>query len=230
MSQSSDANPQYWNQYSPRQYIKHQIVRHYLNGWFPKLGLWAGRILYVDTHAGRGRHRSGQFGSPIVALRTFLEHTSRDKILGKSKVEFKFLERDRNNCEFLGQEISNLGPIPTGIECTVIHANSFDYLLDLCKGLIDAGKNMPPSFLFIDPYSYKVPCEVLRQLKTFRRCELFVNVMWRYLNMVIGNSAKSSSSTNTLNEIFGCSDWRSLLLIDDYEKRAEYAVQILKLS
>ena len=53
MPKRSDPNPSYWEQYGPFQHVKHELIRCYLNGWFPKLGTWARRVLYVDTHAGR---------------------------------------------------------------------------------------------------------------------------------------------------------------------------------
>ena len=37
----SDPNPAYWEQYGPFQHVKHELIRCYLNGWFPKLGTWA---------------------------------------------------------------------------------------------------------------------------------------------------------------------------------------------
>ena len=59
MTRRSDPNPTYWEQYGPFQHVKHELIRCYLNGWYPKLGTWARRVLYVDTHAGRGRYESG---------------------------------------------------------------------------------------------------------------------------------------------------------------------------
>jgi hypothetical protein len=58
MTRRSDPNPAYWEQYGPFQRVKHELIRCYLNGWYPKLGTWARRVLYVDTHAGRGRYES----------------------------------------------------------------------------------------------------------------------------------------------------------------------------
>src|SRR6185503_1803135 len=72
MTRRSDPNPTYWEQYGPFQHVKHELIRCYLNGWYPKLGTWARRVLYVDTHAGRGRYESGDPGSPVLALQTLL--------------------------------------------------------------------------------------------------------------------------------------------------------------
>src|SRR5882762_10333540 len=38
MTRRSDPNPAYWEQYGPCQYVKHELIRCYLNGWYPKLG------------------------------------------------------------------------------------------------------------------------------------------------------------------------------------------------
>jgi len=83
MTRRSDPNPAYWEQYGPFQHVKHELIRCYLNGWYPKLGTWAGRVLYVDTHAGRGRYESGDPGSPVLALQTLLRHSYREKLLKK---------------------------------------------------------------------------------------------------------------------------------------------------
>jgi len=55
----------------------------------------------VDTHAGRGKHVSGEEGSPLVAMRTFLEHSWRDKILARCEVRFMFIELDNTNVAHL---------------------------------------------------------------------------------------------------------------------------------
>ena len=57
-------------------------------GWFPILGSWSGRVLYIDCHAGRGRHDAGQEGSPILALRVLLEHSHLNRILNDTEVNF----------------------------------------------------------------------------------------------------------------------------------------------
>ena len=64
-----DESPEYWAGYSNLQHVKHELIRRYLGGWFPMLGTWAGRVLYLDTHAGRGTYLTGQ---SVVANRRML--------------------------------------------------------------------------------------------------------------------------------------------------------------
>jgi three-Cys-motif partner protein len=113
---AQDSNPSYWAEYTNLQHLKHALIREYLNGWFPKLGFWSGRIVYLDTHAGRGRHAAGQTGSPVMAIETLLSHTYRDRILQKSEVMFFLIEHDPQNVELLRAEVAALGNIPKRIQ------------------------------------------------------------------------------------------------------------------
>ena len=97
----ADPNPTYWESYSNLQHVKHELIRRYLGGWFPKLGSWARRVIYVDTHAGRGRHARGELGSPLVALKTLLSHSHLDRLLRSSEFVFYFIERDERNLDSL---------------------------------------------------------------------------------------------------------------------------------
>ena len=116
MTQESfvDTNPKYWDEYTNLQRVKHELIREYLNGWLPKLGYSAGRIVYIDTHAGRGTHLQGELGSPLVALKTFLEHNHRDRILERSQVVFWFIERDEENLILIPNLNVTYNPIESG--------------------------------------------------------------------------------------------------------------------
>ena len=82
-----DSSPTHWLDHSNLQRVKHELIRKYLAGWFPKLalGLFGGRVLYIDTHASRGTHLNGELGSPLVALRALLDHDARERLLARSK-------------------------------------------------------------------------------------------------------------------------------------------------
>jgi len=38
MVKRADPNPEYWDEYTPFQQVKHDLIHNYLNGWYPKLG------------------------------------------------------------------------------------------------------------------------------------------------------------------------------------------------
>ena len=93
-----DTNEDYWSDYTGLQHAKHQLLSKYLGGWFPILARFHGRVIYIDCHAGRGRHDTGQEGSPIIALERLLTHQLRPKILDSTEIHFVFFE---NNPESL---------------------------------------------------------------------------------------------------------------------------------
>src|SRR4051812_43261920 len=120
-----DSNPDYWKEYSNLQHVKHAIIREYLSGWFPKmtLGPWGcKRLLYIDTHAGRGKHLHGQLGSPLVALNTLLKHAARDKMLQNTEVRYSLIEHNDENASALKQELSTV-TLPNNV---FVHAECGD--------------------------------------------------------------------------------------------------------
>jgi three-Cys-motif partner protein len=214
----------YWDEYSNLQFVKHKIIRSYLNGWFPKLGFWSGKIIYVDTHAGRGRHRRGEEGSPIIALKTFLEHRARDIILKKSELKLLFIDNSPDNASALTEELTQYEGVHPRISWSILNANSFDYLQHIMNEFEKSDLHLAPSFVFVDPYGFKVPYQVLKKIKQQPRSELFINVMWRELDMAIRNPALE----NILDEMFGCREWRDIKQIEESDDRAEATIQLLR--
>lgn len=231
-SDTLDENPEYWLEYSNIQKVKHDVIRTYLGGWFPKLtlGQWGSkRVLYVDTHAGRGTHMEGQLGSPLVALDSFLSHTFRDKILAASGVSFYFIERDEKNVESLRQELRTREPLPPKIEVEAMAGDSFKVLDDVIESIKKEGKRLAPSFIFCDPYGFKVPGRTLRELMQFDRVELFINIIWRELDMAIqqGDKMKPGMAAR-LDSIFDGPEWRTTITSPDHDTRAEQCVTLIK--
>ena len=68
MTAHIDENLEYWNDFNNLQRKKHELLQRYLGRWFPILGSWSGRIVYVDCNAGRGRHSTGEPGSRQVRV------------------------------------------------------------------------------------------------------------------------------------------------------------------
>lgn len=92
--------PSYFASYGNLQHIKHNLIRDYLEGWFPKMAVGPGgcsRLLYIDTHAGCGRHVRGQPGSPLVALDALLSHAARNRILERTEVRYLLIEQDADS-------------------------------------------------------------------------------------------------------------------------------------
>ena len=211
---TADLSPDYWLEYGPFQHVKHRLIKHYLDGWFPKLALGtrAGRVLYIDTHAGRGRHSSGEIGSPLVALKALLEHQYRDRLLEKSEVRFFFIERNPENLECLKAELKGNMTIPAGVYVDPRAGDAYSVLSSVVQSLRDSGSSMAPAFIFVDPYGFKVPGQLLAQLMAVgQRVELFVNVIWRELDMAIQqHQPQGHGMATALDGIFTDDRWRTI--------------------
>ncbi|MFA5240725.1 MAG: three-Cys-motif partner protein TcmP [Phycisphaerae bacterium] len=223
-----DKAPSYWQEYSNVQYIKHKIISEYLKGWFPKLGSWSGKILYIDTHAGRGKYKAGQEGSPLVALNTFLKHSFRDKILSRCEVRFVFIESDEDNAKELKQQLEEIGTLPKGIKCNICTEDCFKLLDELINHLEEEKAELAPCLMFVDPYSFKIPCETLKKIKTYSASELLITFIWRELDMALNQENPSTGLADTLSSVFGSEDWIGIKEIDDFGARGEEAIQLLK--
>jgi len=222
-----DTNRRYWREYSNLQSTKHALIQCYLNGWLPKLGSWSGRILYLDTHAGRGRHLSGEYGSPLVAVKSALEHKHRAAVFGRCEIIYFFIEIDEENASALEKEIESLGPLPEQIRIEVIVDDCYQALSSLLDDVRQSSRKLAPAFVFVDPYGFKVPGRLLRELMGFERVELFVNVIWRELSMAIAQGDSSPGMRETLDSIFDGDEWRKLVGLE-FDAQAQACVELLR--
>lgn len=220
-----DTPCEYWEAYNHFQGAKHKLIEGYLNGWFPKLGFWAGRVCYFDTHAGRGKHRTGQLGSPLIALKTFLSHAAKDKLLDKSKFTFVFIERDSANMAALKKEIEGIGEMPHGVKCFPIQGDCFEFLRKFIDSFKAQDMRLAPALFFIDPFGFKIPGKILKELMEFRRVELFINIMWRELDMAMGQPRNFGP---TLDDIFDGPAWRQVDRTLTVELRAQATIELYR--
>jgi three-Cys-motif partner protein len=228
---TADTNPTYWGEYSNLQQVKHALIRNYLNGWFPKMVLGprgCNRLLYIDTHAGRGKHLNGKLGSPLVALTSLLDHQSRAQLLQKADVRFLFIERDQQNVTALNQELS-AHTLPPKVHAKAEHGDSFKLIEDEIATFEKDGKKLDPGFLFVDPYGFKLPGHLLRKLLSYPKVELFVNVIWRELDMAIQQSRTDNESplAATLQSVFDGDEWQKIDA-DDADNRADQCAALFR--
>ena len=217
-----DTNEDYWSDYTGLQHAKHQLLSKYLGGWFPILARFHGRVIYIDCHAGRGRHDTGQEGSPIIALERLLTHQLRPKILDSTEIHFVFFENNPENYGFLREEINNLGTIPNNVKVYTFQDDYEAALREIVDNLRQRGERLAPSFVFVDPYGFKLSMDLLNSFLKFRGCELLINLMYRYIDMAITLPAQSSN----MDALFGCHDWHELSRIKNSENRQNEIISL----
>lgn len=217
-----EKNEKYWEDYTGLQKVKHDLLKRYLGGWFSILSRYNRRILYVDTHAGRGKHTKGEKGSPIVALERLLTHKMKDQILQGSEIIFIYFEIDKNNKIQLEKEVSLIGKLPKEVVVKVYNDDYEGVVSNILDSLEREGKNLAPSFFFIDPFGMDISMEVVKRILKNDKAEIMINFMsWR-VDLSLNNPAHEKM----LNKLYGSDVWKILKKIDEQEERKTEAIKL----
>ena len=89
----------------PHTAAKHEILKGYLDAWYPILGSSRGRVVFLDGFAGPGVYSEGEPGSPIVALASLIEHNHLPR-LKNCEFVFVFNEMDPERCTSLNESVA----------------------------------------------------------------------------------------------------------------------------
>jgi three-Cys-motif partner protein len=197
---------------------KHIVLRSYLQAWLPILGTWSGRIVFVDGFAGPGEYESGEEGSPVIALRAFLEHTAKNKIT--AEVVFVFIEADEQRAEHLRRTVAPLvGALPSNAKVEVTCAACAPTLDTVLDGLDASGAQLAPAFVMLDPFGVKdTPLRIVERLLRHQRSELFISFMWESIN----RWKATPEFEEHLDAMFGSPLWRAGLSMGNTEERKQY--------
>lgn len=94
----------YWREYTAETEAKHAVLKQYLGTFGKVLGPKASVLFYIDGFAGKGRHDTGEEGSPLIALRVADELARK----GLATMHLAFVEADSANYESLVKEVGEL--------------------------------------------------------------------------------------------------------------------------
>lgn len=175
---------------------KHLLLKEYLQAWFPIMafmgrGQSGYQLNYIDAFAGPGIYEGGEQGSPLVALRTLVEHES---FLEWQNVKFLFyfVEIDSGRMASLRQQVETLwSSRPPGKPqnvSIVFREQSFFDLVEELKSVANAQSHRPrPTFAFVDPFGFgRLPLADLCQLLSTGSCEVLFNFMYDSINRFVG--------------------------------------------
>ena len=183
---------------------KHVIIRKYLNAWLPKLTKWNGRVVIIDGFAGPGRYSQGEEGSPVIALKAFLEHSYKANM--QAEVKYLFVESDEGRCDSLKDVVGQI-EIPKEVEVS-IYNEECEVTLNRALDYLDEQKSyLAPAFAFIDPFGVQVPLEMVRRFMAHPKCEILITFMIGALHRFISTPEFEEPS----DRLYGCEDWREAL-------------------
>lgn len=214
----------------PHTLAKHEILRRYLGAWFGIMGQTNPKIVYLDGFAGPGCYAEGQEGSPIIALRSALDHHKNQTI---QNATFVFVEADGERVQQLRDEINKHFPSIPPCFNILIKQNEFDDTLDHLLNQLDSqGQKLDPTFAFIDPFGFAgAPFQLVQRLLSNPKTEVFINIMVEPINRFIGhpdphivNQIVALFGTNQVCQVIKSENNRVRKLIELYQAQlSKYA-------
>jgi three-Cys-motif partner protein len=187
----------------PHTAAKHAILRRYLDAWIPIMSRHNGRVLYIDGFAGPGVYENGEPGSPIIAL---------DAALGQAQhirgeMYFLFIEADHNRYDNLRAQIAQRD-LPGKLRVEVVNGRFDDTLNSVLAPLAASGKQLIPTFAFIDPFGFShTPMSVIAAIMRNPRCEVLITFMYEEINRFLAHEDHPA----TFDTLFGSDGWRACL-------------------
>jgi three-Cys-motif partner protein len=162
----------------PHTKAKHDILRRYLGAWFPILGTYHRRIVYIDGFSGPGRYTNGEEGSPLIALDVAQNHR---KASG-GEIVFMFIEERPDRFEHLRLELEKK-TIPSHFKIMLEPGKFHETIGNMLNSLETESGTLAPTFAFIDPFGFSgIPFELIERLLKCKRCEVFITFMVDAIN------------------------------------------------
>lgn len=157
----------------PHTKAKHDILRRYLQAWFPILNRYNDRIVYIDGFCGPGRYKGDEPGSPIIAIDVAANH----RRTMRGELVFLFLDERQDRIDHLQQEL-NAASIPAHFK-VVVECGKFDEKFgQALNSLGKDGTPLAPTFAFVDPFGFSgIPFSIIKKLLDQPRCEVFITFM-----------------------------------------------------
>ena len=209
----------------PHTQAKHEILKNYLKAWFPILGSTCNKIMYLDGFAGPGIYQNGEEGSPVIALKTSIEHVLQSKF--KAKRKFLFIEKDIRRANILRQVLKERFPeLPEKVDYNVWDGEFAPTLSSVLDFVEKEGGKLAPTFAFLDPFGFSgMPMELIGRLLRFDMCEVMITFMSGFVNRFCDELREE-----TLDELFATKKWRDNRDIKIPDKRKRFLLDLYKVQ
>jgi len=211
--------PTIWS-ISPHTAAKHQILEEYLKAWFPIVGRWKGRIVYLDGFAGPGKYKGGEDGSPVIAMRTAIGHP---RIKTTTEVMFVFIENDKKRSGVLKQALKErFGKLPPNVKYDVIDSDFEQSVCDMLDSLEENDQKLAPTFAFIDPFGYSdFSMSLVRRLLGYDKSEVLITFMTEFVNRFLDPAHEEA-----VGKLYGSKDFLKANTMTGAEQRISFLLKL----
>jgi three-Cys-motif partner protein len=212
----------------PHTEAKLQILRAYLQAWFPILAQYRqGRVVYIDGFAGPGRYAGGEEGSPIIAVRAVLNQP----LLSGARIDLHFIEADPAVATHLRGELAVLEPQLRGRPSlnVRVHDGEFVTIYPQISSSLGSAANVVPTFALIDPFGWTgVPFSITADLLGRPMTEVLFNFMHEEITRFLAHK----DQPNNFDRLFGTPKWRDFIALTGRRRTRSlhdlYGEQLLK--
>jgi len=204
----------------PHTKAKHEILRRYLDAWFPILASHHRRILYVDGFSGPGEYIGGEDGSPVIALTRARDHRMQNILQRRgTELVFFFIERDTPRFKNLERKLTELS-LPSNFRVEK-KCNDFESAFgSVLKEIEEQSKHLAPSFVFIDPFGPTgFPMSLIKRLAQQPRSEVLINFNYQALNQWF---LQDYAKHDYIDRLYGNDVWRDASKIPDSSQKETY--------
>ncbi len=192
---------------------KHTILRRYVQAWLPIMSTSNSRLVLVDAFAGPGRYLGGEPGSPLILLDSYLTHSFRPKM--KCEVVYLFIEERLDRVDHLKGEVAKL-ELPANVKVEIAHGRYEDLFRDELDELQQEGRQLAPTFAFVDPFGYSdTPMDLTGQFLQFRHCEVLIYMPLPWVARFVSREGQERAMTS----LFGTDDWRQAIDLEGEARR-----------
>jgi three-Cys-motif partner protein len=193
----------------PHTRAKHEILKRYLQAWFPIMTQGNRRVIVLDGFAGPGEYEDGSQGSPIIAIETLLANSV--AMSYPCEKVFYFIEADPGRCDHLQAllDAKFQNNRPANVTWEVVLGKFDEHMTSVLDELDQNASMLAPTFAFLDPFGYShTPLAVVSRLMRYPKCEVFINFMFEEANRFM--SWDNPAHDKHYDALFGTSEWRKI--------------------
>ncbi len=217
----------------PHTRAKHGVLTAYLKAWVPilsrqaeRLGIKNRPLRIIDGFAGPGIYEEGEYGSPILALRTILD----GQVDLSMRIRFMFIEKDKKRhdslqaqIDLLEDEIDKSSQVDTVKSVNAECEPTLIAELNKCR---DSNIKPGPAFFFLDQFGYShVSMNLIERIMSNSQCEVFTYLHWKRMNPYLTDPTKWEA----IHSAFGSTGWKAVLDLP-LENRATFMREKYKAS
>lgn len=183
-------------EYEEQTKTKHFVFADYIDKWIKIVGKY-NKLNYIDGFGGIGAYKDKNgdlyYGSPILVCQ------AADKMTANNKRDINVIIVDvkKDNLDNTQKIIDHL-QIKTKV---FMVEKDFDATIN---DIIDKNKNIAPTFVFIDPFGFKIKMKTLERIMSIDKSEILLNFMFTRINQFL----TANQVEEVYNDLFGGNGWQ----------------------